>query len=432
MLTSEPTPLPATLATRLIVEPRIRVRTSVLPAEDPERASAVCADSGVPLAILARHGATVRQTHRRANVVVIDVPAERQDALRSDLAAAGFDARPPKPVFPFLNESVPAQHVPAIWRAGFEGAGLRIAIVDTGADRHPDFAARIALAQDFTEHGDMDDVGHGTHVAGIAAGAGDVYRGVAPKATLVIAKALAGDGGSEDAVLAAMSWASRQNVHVMNLSLGGPGDPKDPLSREVDALWADGILVCVAGGTSGPGAKTIGSPGPAAGAITVGASDKLRVLTSYSSRGPVPGLRAHKPDLVAIGGGVTPQAACHYGVGVASARASVLDRDRCAVPPRYVRMSGTSMATPHVTGLCAVLLEAAVGRTRIAKARAVRRALVQGAVDLGLAPDAAGAGIVDGERSLAALRRSRARTSASDAASRSGVEGEEFRRDPPA
>src|SRR3989441_126829 len=200
MLTSEPTPLPATLATRLIVEPRIRVRTSVLPAEDPERASAVCADSGVPLAILARHGATVRQTHRRANVVVIDVPAERQDALRSDLAAAGFDARPPKPVFPLLNESVPTQHVPAIWRAGFEGAGVRIAIVDTGADRHPDFAGRIALVQDFTEHGDLDDVGHGTHVAGIVAGAGDVYRGVAPKATLVIAKALAGDGGSEDAV----------------------------------------------------------------------------------------------------------------------------------------------------------------------------------------------------------------------------------------
>ena len=444
MLTSEPTPLPATLATRLIVEPRIRVRTSVLPAEDPERASAVCADSGVPLDVLARHGATVRQTHRRANVVVIDVPAERQDALRSDLAAAGFDARPPKPVFPLLNESVPAQHVPAIWRAGFEGAGLRIAIVDTGADRHPDFAGRIALAQDFTEHGDVDDVGHGTHVAGIAAGAGAVYRGVAPKATLVIAKALAGDGGSEDAVLAAMSWASRQNVDVMNLSLGGPGDPKDPLSREVDALWADGILVCVAAGNSGPGAKTIGSPGTAAGAITVGATDKRRALTSYSSRGPVPGLRVHKPDLVAIGGGVTPEAACHYGVGVASARASVLDRDRCAVPPRYVRMSGTSMATPHVTGLCAVLLEAAeklVGEadiergvaraggpppatketTKIAKARAVRRALVQGAVDLGLAPDAAGAGIVDGERSLAALRRSRARTSASDAASRSGV-----------
>src|SRR5437867_13286422 len=102
MLTSEPTPLPATLATRLIVEPRIRVRTSVLPAEDPDRASAVCADSGVPLALLARHGATVRQTHRRANDVVIDVPAERQDALRIDPAAAGFGGRPPRAGFPLL------------------------------------------------------------------------------------------------------------------------------------------------------------------------------------------------------------------------------------------------------------------------------------------------------------------------------------------
>src|SRR2546428_13393964 len=102
MLTSEPTPLPATLATRLIVEPRIRVRTSVLPAEDPERASAVCADSGVPLALLARHGATVRQTHRRANVVVIDVPAERQAPLRTHPPAAGLPPRPPRPGRPPL------------------------------------------------------------------------------------------------------------------------------------------------------------------------------------------------------------------------------------------------------------------------------------------------------------------------------------------
>src|SRR5207245_1585565 len=160
--------------------------------------------------------------------------AERQDALRTDLAAAGFDARPPKPVFPLLNESVPAQHVPAIWRAGFEGTGVRIAIVDTGADRHPDFAARIALAQDFTEHGEVDDVGHGTHVAGIAAGAGAEYRGVAPKATLVIAKALAGDGGREDAVLEDKSWAGRQNVDVMNLSLGGSGTSTGSLVAMVD------------------------------------------------------------------------------------------------------------------------------------------------------------------------------------------------------
>src|SRR3989442_14071187 len=95
MLTSEPTPLPATLATRLIVEPRIRVRTSVLPAEDPERASAVCADSGVPLAILARHGATVRQTHRRGERLRLHGPPPPPGAPPRALAAGGGCAPAP-------------------------------------------------------------------------------------------------------------------------------------------------------------------------------------------------------------------------------------------------------------------------------------------------------------------------------------------------
>src|SRR5439155_767605 len=86
-------------------------------------------------------------------------------------------------------------------------------------------------------------------------------------------------------------------------------DPTDPLSREVDALSAEGILVCVAAGNSGPGAGTIGSPGCAAGAITVGAIDKMRHIAEYSSRGPVPGLSVHKPDVVAIVDGARALAA---------------------------------------------------------------------------------------------------------------------------
>src|SRR5207249_3886059 len=163
----------------------------------------------------------------------------------------GFVARPPKPVYPLLNESVPAIDVPAVWKAGFLGKGSRIAIIDTGADHHPDFGDRIAVVRDFTGQRGVDDVGHGTHVAGIAAG-------------------------------------------------------------------------------------TIGSPGCAAGALTVGATDKSKRIAEYSSRGPVAGLAQPKPDVVAVGGGVTPEAACHYGIGVASARARILARDRCAVPPRYV------------------------------------------------------------------------------------------------
>src|SRR5438445_1936654 len=399
MLAASDRGIPAGTRTRLIVEPRRPISVSGVPSEDPARGQEVSLESGIPERVLREHDAMVRQTHRRAGVIVLDVREERQADLRRELEAAGFVARPPKPVYALLNESVPLLRVPPVWKSGLEGAGIQVGIVDTSADHHPDFAVRIVASRDFTESGMADEVGHGTHVAGIVAGAGALYRGVAPQASLLIAKALSLRGGTEDTVLAALSWLSRQKVDVVNLSLGGPGDPHDPLSREVDALSAEGILVCVAAGNSGPGPATIGSPGCAAGAITVGAVDKHRRITDYSSRGPVAGLRAHKPDLVAVGRGTTPSDACQYGVGVASARARALDHDRCTVAPRYVRMSGTSMATPHVSGVCALLLQAsrAISRSdsRVARARAVRRTLIQSAEDLGLAPDVAGAGIVD-------------------------------------
>lgn len=397
------------LTSRLIVEPPVAIGTSVLPAEDDERAAEEAAAAGIPVNVLARFGASIRQTHRRANVVVIDVPPERQAALAEALRAIGIAARPPLPVQPMLNDSVPALHVPPVWAAGFRGAAIRVAIVDTGTDlTHADVRARIAAHADFSGAGDVDDVGHGTHVAGIIAGEGTVYRGVAPEAVLIIAKALSANGGTEDAVLAAMSWASRQNVQVMNLSLGGPGSPTSPLSREVDALAAAGILVCVAAGNGGPDAATISSPGDARGALTVGATDKDGVLAFYSSRGPVPGVRYRKPDVVAIGGGVARDAACAYGTGIASARAAVLDADPCTVPPRYVRMSGTSMATPHVAGICALLLEATAGRrgeTAAARVARVRRAVVRSARPLaGTSRDQTGAGLVDAAAALSLLR----------------------------
>ena len=393
---------------RLIVEPPAPVRASVLPAEDDDRAADEAAAAGIPPDLLTRFGASIRQTHRRANVVVIEVPPERQAALADALRAIGIPARPPLPVQAMLKESVPALDVPPVWAAGFRGAGIRVAIIDTGIDlAHPDVRERVAAHADFSGVGEMDDVGHGTHVAGIIAGGGAVYRGVAPDASLIIAKALSANGGTEDAVLAALSWASRQDVQVMNLSLGGPGSPTSPLSREVDALAADGVLVCVAAGNGGPNARTISSPGDARGALTVGATDKGGALAFYSSRGPVPGVRYRKPDLVAVGGGVTRGGACAYSTGIASARAAVLDADPCVVPPRYVRMSGTSMATPHVAGICALLLEAAGRRGETAPARAahVRRVLIRSARPLaGATQDQAGAGRIDAAAALSLLR----------------------------
>ena len=164
----------------------------------------------------------------------------------------------------------------------------------------------------------------------------------------------------------------------------------------------------MAAGNAGPAAKTISSPGDAKGALTVGAADKTEALAFYSSRGPVPGVRYGKPDLVAIGGGVTQGgAACAYGTGVASARAAALAKDPCAVAPSYVRMSGTSMATPHVAGICALLLQA-IGQehsTPAAAATRVRHALVASARPMrGTKKSETGAGLVDAEHALALVR----------------------------
>jgi serine protease AprX len=227
-----------------------------------------------------------------------------------------------------------------------------IAIVDTGVNpNHPDLQGKVLFWKDFVNGRSTpyDDEGHGTHVAGIAVGAGKVNRlfsGVAPGAALVELKVLdsSGSGAVSDAIAAIDEAISRKfqfNIRVLNLSLavGGSSNGRDALSQACNRAAASGISVVVAAGNEGPNPRTIGSPSAAASVITVGAGadlgEKGFYLADFSSRGPTADGRI-KPDLWAA------------GIRLKSPRKE----------GGYSEISGTSAATPFVAGVIALMLDA--------------------------------------------------------------------------
>jgi subtilisin family serine protease len=365
---------------KIIVTPRERVEASISASDSHIEVLEVCEDCGLSMRLLQNYRAQVLHTHRRINAIVLSVPSSEKRKLIAALRRRGFVVEESKRVFPLLNDTVPGLNVPFLWDHGFLGESVRCAILDTGIDAfHPDFAGRIAEYKNFSEEADDDTIGHGTHVAGIIGGGGSEYRGVAPGCAFVIGKVLGENGGDDADVIAGLSWASKQNVQLINLSLGGPGDPDDALSRECNALAKEGFVICVAAGNSGPARSTIGSPGCASGVITIGAVDKDRRLADYSSRGPVTGHRYTKPDLLSFGGGVNLRASCLYSSGIISARSGKKGRTVCDETKLYTRMSGTSMATPHVTGIVALLVDllnqSAKDWSSVKKASAIKKVL---------------------------------------------------------
>jgi subtilisin family serine protease len=271
---------------------------------------------------------------------------------------------------------------PVVWNQGYTGAGIGVAVLDTGVDlEHPDFAGRIAGMADFTAEGVVDQNGHGTHVAGIACGDGrahnGAYTGVAPCAHLYVAKVLDRHGAAYMSdVMAGMDWAVKQDVHVINLSLSGPppGDGSDALSETCDLVVERGFVICVAAGNSGPESSTIGPPGCARQVITVGASTDDDTVLEASSRGPTSDGRP-KPDVLFPGWGIVSCRAKDTSLG------SPLDLE-------YTELSGTSMATPHAAGLAALLLEADPGLTPVE----IKELMMATAVNLGLEQNTQGAG----------------------------------------
>ncbi|WP_225891088.1 S8 family peptidase [Streptomyces dioscori] len=257
-----------------------------------------------------------------------------------------------------LADSTAQIGAPEVWAKGNTGAGVDVAVLDTGYDTgHPDLKDVVDSSESFVPGEDVTDRnGHGTHVASTIAGSGaasegGVERGVTPGARLHVGKVLSDAGNGYDSwIISGMEWAARDaKAKVVSMSLGsnGPSDGSDPMSQAVNRLSAEtGTLFAVAAGNAGPYDHTVAAPGAADAALTVGAVDADDTVAEFSSRGPRLRDDALKPEITAPGVGILA-ARSQYTSGTGS----------------YTAKSGTSMATPHVAGAAALVAAAHPGWT---------------------------------------------------------------------
>ncbi len=257
----------------------------------------------------------------------------------------------------------------AAWGAGNRGRGVGIAVLDTGVSSVDAFAGRLVHGPDLSGEGTtVDTFGHGTVMAGLAAGRdtdrAGLRSGVAPEATVVAVK-VAGRNGAVDVstILQGMHWVSayaeQYGIRVLNLSWGTAStqDPAvDPLNHAVQRLWQQGIVVVVSAGNSGPAAGTIAKPGDDPMVLTVGAYDdkgdsntRNDTVPAWSSRGPTAAGLA-KPDLVAPGRTL---------VTAGSPGSAVMQENpKALLTGGLVKGSGTSQAAAVTSGLAALVVAA--------------------------------------------------------------------------
>ena len=349
--------------------------------------------------MLSRIGARHKAHLQLINAEAVTLSRRDLDALAEDPDVARISSD--QPVFGSLDYAIPATNADLAAKIyGYDGTGIGIAVIDSGIvdipDLHNSSGYRVRYSQNFAGNGGgsaVDQYGHGTHVAGIVGGNGgkstgsnfkSTFRGVAPNANLINLRVLDKNGvGSDSAVIAAITQAialkNTYNIRVINLSLGRPvyeSYTQDPLCQAVEKAWKAGIVVVVAAGNYGrsnPGGingyGTISAPGNDPYVITVGAmktdgtpSRSDDTIASYSSKGPTQFDHIVKPDLVAPGNRVVslstagltlphlyPQNNIPYSLYGVNGSA--------ATSATYYVLSGTSMATPMVSGAAALLLQ---------------------------------------------------------------------------
>jgi len=239
--------------------------------------------------------------------------------------------------------------IPDMWKKGVRGKGVVVAHLDTGVDgKHPALKKAIVKFAQFDDFGNevtptpaaFDSDEHGTHTAATIAGRAvkGLAMGVAPEAGLVSAMVIEG-GNVVARVLSGMNWAIENDAKVLSMSLGIRGWVEDWVPI-VQQLRARGVLPVIAVGNEGPG--TSRSPGNYAESLSVGALDQSGSVADFSSSQKF--LREKDPIVPDV---VAP------GVGVIS-----------AIPKGgFASMDGSSMATPHIAGLAALLFSASPGAT---------------------------------------------------------------------
>ncbi|MHA1987182.1 MAG: S8 family serine peptidase [Promethearchaeota archaeon] len=251
----------------------------------------------------------------------------------------------------------------------YNGSGVKVAVIDTGIYNHP--SLNVIENQNFvTDESSFnydDDVGHGTHVAGIVGGNGTgsdgKYRGIAPGVSLINARAGNASGLGEGDIISAIQWSSTPTglggagADIVSMSFGG-GDPyisdiiTDAITNAQDTY---GVIFVASAGNDGPDYFTGSSPASGIDVISVGASDSNGDLASFSSWGPTFGYLGY-PDIVAPGVNIISAEAKDSAISKEERlTGNVFDFPGDA---DYIPLSGTSMAAPVVSGAIAILKEA--------------------------------------------------------------------------
>lgn len=225
-----------------------------------------------------------------------------------------------------IDWGLAAYHVPEVWRQT-KGEGVKVAVLDNGCDlSHPDLVNQIDEHRSFVRGG-WDSGDHGTHVAGIIAAAANDRGvvGVVPKARLIVGQVLGHGGGSTEDVTAGVRWAVSRGADIISMSLGGPA-PDAELLAAIEHATRRGVFVIAAAGNDGAD-DSVNYPAKWDSTVAVGSVRKDGTLSAFSSRG-------EEVDICAPGQDIT---SCWPGGG-------------------YAVLSGTSMATPFVSGVVALVL----------------------------------------------------------------------------